>query len=842
MSERLRILIRYEHGYDATPLGPSSIRLLRPLGHPVNAEAFDVVAGDRPSCAGANVVVVDRYWQPDITPQRAAKLVDDVRRAGACLIYSVDDNLLDAPAATVKKRAAVGLFAREADAMLVSTPALKDRFSELNSRIFVVPNALDERLFRPAVGRRPERRRRQVIGYMGTIAHGDDVRMIAPALRSVLRRRRDDVELQIVGAVDRATVRAVFGDLPVRLLRVGLRNAEYRQFVAWMIANMHFDVGIAPMRVDDFSRCKSDIKYLDYSALGIPGIYSRVPVYEQSVRHLETGYLAENSPEAWREGLNRLLDDHGLRAAMAEAAQGQVFAQRTLERRAVEWRRAIEAIFEEWRDERNSSRAVAPLSQNAADVQLILYAGGRPRSAAVGIESVLRNTNDPRWQLLMIDDHADEATRALLERYASSRANVRLCRNEKRLGPVASFNRGIARASAKYVGLLHGDVVVPPGWLARLAAAAEADPSVALAAPLSNQSEHLSLPMAPGASCFAMDERLADRANAIDAVPSGGFCLLARREALLRHGGFDESFDQFSWAEADLHMRLVGEGWRAVAATDVYVCHLAGGDATSQREEFSPGDEAAFRRRWGEQYDDRLRRFRALGALDDVRRRFWPDGRRRAALAEMASFAWKAATNAARHRDKLRLLALQPRRAIRALREHLDNATPRVVAVQDGFGEVERLRPSRRMLERNVRRNRPTVVFVAEDAASCGAIVKLVNQLLALGAEARVALLRRGGATIRGPGHRDMSGAMFAPMAFDGAEHLLREFPRSQVAVAVSDSATECVRALVQSKRVDAAACFLHEADADAWLRLLAAICPAFAELYVARQASRLAA
>ena len=153
-----------------------------------------------------------------------------------------------------------------------------------------------------------------MIGYMGTFTHDDDVRMIAPALRPVLERRRDRIEFQLVGAVGQSATLDAFGDLPVRVVNVDPADMEYPAFVAWMISHMHFDVGIAPLRANDFTRCKSDIKYLDYGALGIPGIFSRGPAYEQTVRHLETGYLADNDPEAWEEGLNRLLDDHATAA------------------------------------------------------------------------------------------------------------------------------------------------------------------------------------------------------------------------------------------------------------------------------------------------------------------------------------------------------------------------------------------------------------------------------------------------------------------------------------------------------------------------------------------------
>src|SRR5581483_11858752 len=91
-------------------------------------------------------------------------------------------------------------------------------------------------------------------------------------------------------------------------------------------------------------RCKSDIKFLDYSVLGIPGIYSRFVPYERTVRHLETGYLASNDTQSWTEAFERLLTDDSLRLNLAEQAREYVLSNRTLKQCAHQWREAILAI------------------------------------------------------------------------------------------------------------------------------------------------------------------------------------------------------------------------------------------------------------------------------------------------------------------------------------------------------------------------------------------------------------------------------------------------------------------------------------------------------------------
>lgn len=350
----LRVHILYQHGRDLRPFGCSYIRLLLPLAHPACQEAFTVTHGlDYQS---ADVVIVERTWRPWITVRMAEDLVARVRRDRVRLVYTIDDNLLDLPdftnpvglcSVTTEERIVIRLFVREANGVIVSTEGLKDRLSHLNSRIAVVQNSLDERLFGEALRRKPtaSRDRSMTIGFMGTPTHDADIMMILQPLREALREYRGKLELQVVGGLgDPATMRA-FEGLPFKILDVGA-HVQYPLFVRWMIENLRWDLAVAPLEDNPFTRCKSDLKFLDYSALGIPGIYSRLPPYEGTVRHLDTGYLTDNTPEAWAEGLVRLLTDDDLRLRLAANARRYVMASRTLQQRAGDWLGALQTLIE----------------------------------------------------------------------------------------------------------------------------------------------------------------------------------------------------------------------------------------------------------------------------------------------------------------------------------------------------------------------------------------------------------------------------------------------------------------------------------------------------------------
>lgn len=65
-----------------------------------------------------------------------------------------------------------------------------------------------------------------------------------------------------------------------------------------------------------FHACKNPVKYLDYAGLGIPGIYSRVPVYESCIETERTGILVQNSFASWLSAMERLACNKTLRQTL----------------------------------------------------------------------------------------------------------------------------------------------------------------------------------------------------------------------------------------------------------------------------------------------------------------------------------------------------------------------------------------------------------------------------------------------------------------------------------------------------------------------------------------------
>jgi glycosyltransferase involved in cell wall biosynthesis len=90
------------------------------------------------------------------------------------------------------------------------------------------------------------------------------------------------------------------------------------------LSTMKWDIGIAPLVDSAFTRCKSHIKFLEYSMYKIPTIASRVyPYYVNSygreiIEHEKTGLLVK--PKEWFDALEDLICNADKRKLLGENA------------------------------------------------------------------------------------------------------------------------------------------------------------------------------------------------------------------------------------------------------------------------------------------------------------------------------------------------------------------------------------------------------------------------------------------------------------------------------------------------------------------------------------------
>ncbi|WP_243358163.1 glycosyl transferase family 1 [Fundidesulfovibrio terrae] len=291
---------------------------------------------DASAMDGADLVVFQRYF-----PMRETwPLVESALASGVPVVYEVDDNFLAVPEGHPMRvrLAAVEPYARRllerADLVTVSTTELKRAFAGLAAKVEVLPNFLDERLWghasgfgvragladgpardcpEDAPGEGPVR-----IVFAGTPSHLSDLAAVLPALAAVKARYGSGVELTFMGCAPEGLAALC---LPF--------NEDYAGYAA-ALAALDAHIGIAPLADNAFNRCKSAVKWLEYSALGMAGVYADLPPYAR-VRHGETGFKAGGDPAAWEKALTALIGDPALRRDMGARARAEALGRCGLE-------------------------------------------------------------------------------------------------------------------------------------------------------------------------------------------------------------------------------------------------------------------------------------------------------------------------------------------------------------------------------------------------------------------------------------------------------------------------------------------------------------------------------
>lgn len=325
---------------------PSSALVMLRLSEPLRTCGIQYLTGHIPGefcrpdlVSRSDLVVIQR----DFPAQRSVG--DVLARAhaeGRRVIFDLDDLLLDLPydhpnLATYGQPAVLFPVMQalvEADAVTVSTPALADYCSEFNRNVWVLPNYLNDSLWSltPKTNH-VSPNTPLVVGFMGTDSHIPDLLLLRDILGKIAQRYSGRIHFHFWGCPPPAELRECIG--ADQLTWTPFSLASYPEFIA-RFSQITWDIFLAPLRDNLFNRCKSAIKFLEYSAINVPGVYARLPPYTTVVTHGENGFLAQTSEE-WEHYLSLLIESPELRYEMGRKANATVERDWLLSRHAHEW-------------------------------------------------------------------------------------------------------------------------------------------------------------------------------------------------------------------------------------------------------------------------------------------------------------------------------------------------------------------------------------------------------------------------------------------------------------------------------------------------------------------------
>lgn len=294
--------------------------------HEMFVTSHDLWNGD---IIGANLVILEMLT--------GEKIVEECHAQGAKVIYDADDAVIDSYGRERKNLQHIGpnwaasskKTVAACDALTVSNQTLKENYGRFTDKpIYINEFMMDFDWYGKDLLLTQRTTNEIRLGWFGSKGHLEDLQMILPAVKKVLEKY-PNVKFVYCGfggmSSDRLLTEVgwgedVFKDIP----------RERREFVIgvpgdfWPMKHrfLDLDIGISPLINDYFNSCKTYTKWLEYSALGTPGVYSPL-VYDRVIQHGKTGFIAKNEDE-WVDYLSQLIENKTLRKKIGDAARRKV--------------------------------------------------------------------------------------------------------------------------------------------------------------------------------------------------------------------------------------------------------------------------------------------------------------------------------------------------------------------------------------------------------------------------------------------------------------------------------------------------------------------------------------
>lgn len=325
------------------PLTSSAwIRLLLPLRRLEQRGSFALVqlkptaSGDAWALEndGVDRLIVQRAACPTLAQAQA--LVQACRQRSLPLIVDLDDALFALPAEHPERgRYAPAIPALEhllaaADLRVFSTATLAAQCQQCGPHA-VLANGLDAEAWAGPARRFPRAEAEGPLQllYMGSRTHDSDLALILPELDALAARDPHAFRLTLVGGVSHPLQRPW-----IHNLEVPLEARRYPRFVRWLRRLPRHDLGLAPLVANPFNAAKSDVKLLDYAALGLPALCSPGPAYHEL---LAAGLALPAEPGQWSEQIRWAARHRRRLRRLAQATHGYLWEQRSSERLADAW-------------------------------------------------------------------------------------------------------------------------------------------------------------------------------------------------------------------------------------------------------------------------------------------------------------------------------------------------------------------------------------------------------------------------------------------------------------------------------------------------------------------------
>lgn len=207
-------------------------------------------------------------------------------------------------------------------------------------RVVPIPNAINFNLWKPYPNSRDKWGEGFRIGYACGASHMVDWLYINDVIFKFLDKHKD-AKFVVMGDIGFDLKKRYPNEQLEEWHWADLYDGSYQ----FMLSTIGLDVGIAPLADKEFNRCKSNIKYQEYSACGYPSILQDMTPYKEDIVNGENALLA-GTKEEWFNALEKLYNDKNLRIKLRMNAMATCKALYNVETVAREWADAYSNLLD----------------------------------------------------------------------------------------------------------------------------------------------------------------------------------------------------------------------------------------------------------------------------------------------------------------------------------------------------------------------------------------------------------------------------------------------------------------------------------------------------------------